>query len=43
MIFAIGSQRFALDLKTAITRLDPATGDKPASIVPFYKPKKEEP
>jgi hypothetical protein len=41
MIIAIGSQRIAFDFKTQITHLDPATGDRPAPVVPLRKPKEE--
>src|ERR1700733_1530324 len=32
-IFAIGSQRFALDLSTRVTELPPSTGDFPAPVL----------
>ena len=40
MIIAIGGQRIAFDFKTTVTHLDPATGDKPAPVVPLRTPNK---
>jgi len=39
IIISVGTQRIAFDFKTQITRLDPATGDAPAPVVRFGKPK----
>jgi hypothetical protein len=40
VIVAIGRQRIALDFSTRITRLPPATGDHPASVLPMKKTRK---
>jgi hypothetical protein len=37
VIIAIGSQKIAFDFNTQITQLDPATGDRPAPVVPLRK------
>lgn len=36
-IFGIGSQRYALDFSTRITKLPPAMGDYPGPVLPIKK------
>ena len=40
-IFGIGSQRFALDFSTRVTKLPPSTGDFPAPILPIKQRRKQ--
>jgi hypothetical protein len=37
LILGIGSQRFAFDFLTRITKLPPQTGDQPAAVHPLKK------
>jgi hypothetical protein len=37
IIIGMGSQRIALDFKTRMTRLPPATGDAAAEVIPMTK------
>src|SRR6266404_2959224 len=37
IIFGIGSERMAIDLFSRITKLPPATGDRPAEVLPMKK------
>ena len=39
LIVRIGSQRFAFDFFTRITKLPPHTGDHPAAVLPMKKRK----
>jgi len=41
IIVGIGKQRFAIDYFTRITDLPPATGDRPAPVVPMRKSRKQ--
>jgi hypothetical protein len=40
VIFGIGNQRIAFDFFTRVTRLPPATGDRPTPVVPTKKIRK---
>jgi hypothetical protein len=40
-IFGIGTQRFALDFSTRVTKLPPSTGDFPAPILPIKQHRKQ--
>ena len=35
VIFGIGGQRFAIDLLSRVSLLPPATGDRPANVLPM--------
>ena len=37
VIFGIGGQRFAFDLLSRVSLLPPATGDRPANVLPMKK------
>ena len=37
VIFSIGRQRFAIDLLSRVSLLPPATGDRPANVLPMKK------
>ena len=37
VIFHIGGQRFAIDLLSRVRALPPATGDRPADVLPIRK------
>jgi hypothetical protein len=37
VIFGIGGQRFAIDLLSRVGLLPPATGDRPANVLPMKK------
>jgi hypothetical protein len=37
VIFAIGGQRFAIDLLSRVSLLPPATGTRPANVLPLKK------
>jgi hypothetical protein len=37
VVFGIGGQRFAIDLLSRVSLLPPATGDRPANVLPMKK------
>jgi len=41
IIFGIGSERMAIDLFSRITKLPPATGDRPAEVLAMKKVKRK--